>query len=66
MSKLTNCFGLGLLAAIVGLGPVGASEPYPTKPVRFVVPFAAGGATDLLARTIGEKLSSRLRQPFVG
>jgi tripartite-type tricarboxylate transporter receptor subunit TctC len=42
-----------------------ALADYPEKPVRFVVPFAPGGATDLLARTIGEKLSSALGQPFV-
>ena len=42
-----------------------ALADYPEKPVRFVVPFAPGGATDLLARTIGEKLSAALGQPFV-
>jgi tripartite-type tricarboxylate transporter receptor subunit TctC len=42
-----------------------ALADYPGKPVRFVVPFAPGGATDLLARTIGEKLSAALGQPFV-
>jgi tripartite-type tricarboxylate transporter receptor subunit TctC len=38
---------------------------YPTQPVRFVVGFAAGGATDILARLIGQRLSERLGQPFV-
>jgi tripartite-type tricarboxylate transporter receptor subunit TctC len=42
-----------------------AAQSYPSKPVRFVVPYAAGGATDLIARTIGEKLSASLGQPFV-
>ena len=34
-----------------------AGTPYPTKPIRIVVPFAAGGPTDLLTRTIGQKLT---------
>jgi tripartite-type tricarboxylate transporter receptor subunit TctC len=38
---------------------------YPTQPVRFVVGFPAGGATDILARLIGQRLSERLGQPFV-
>jgi tripartite-type tricarboxylate transporter receptor subunit TctC len=42
-----------------------AFAQYPDRPVRFVVPFAPGGATDLLARTIGEKLSASMGQPFV-
>jgi tripartite-type tricarboxylate transporter receptor subunit TctC len=42
-----------------------ASADYPEKAVRFVVPFAPGGATDLLARTIGEKLSVATGQPFI-
>jgi tripartite-type tricarboxylate transporter receptor subunit TctC len=41
------------------------AQQYPAKPVRFVVPYAAGGATDLIARVIGERLSVHLGQPFV-
>jgi tripartite-type tricarboxylate transporter receptor subunit TctC len=51
------------LALAVCCGSVLAD--YPAKPVRFVVPFAPGGATDLLARTIGDRLSAALGQPFV-
>ena len=38
---------------------------YPTKPIRFVVPYTAGGTTDLVARTVGQKVSEKLGQPVV-
>jgi tripartite-type tricarboxylate transporter receptor subunit TctC len=42
-----------------------AQVPYPNKPLRIVVPYAAGGATDFVARTIGERLAKSLGQPVV-
>jgi tripartite-type tricarboxylate transporter receptor subunit TctC len=56
--------GLALWAAMLIAVPAWAQQ-YPSKPVRFVVPYAAGGATDLIARVIGERLSANLGQPFV-
>jgi tripartite-type tricarboxylate transporter receptor subunit TctC len=41
------------------------AEAYPTRPVRLVVPFPAGGATDLLARLMGQWLSEHSGQPFI-
>jgi tripartite-type tricarboxylate transporter receptor subunit TctC len=41
------------------------AESYPTRPVRVVVAFSAGGTTDILARSVGQQLSERLKQPFV-
>ncbi len=42
-----------------------AQERYPTKPVRLVVPFAVGGATDIMARIMGQKMGEILGQTFV-
>lgn len=41
------------------------ADDYPTRPVRFVVGFVAGGAPDIIARLVGQSLSERLGQPFV-
>ena len=41
------------------------AQPYPVRPVRVVVPFSAGGATDIVARALGQQLDVLLKQPFV-
>ena len=45
-------------------GPVNADD-YPSRPVKIIVPFGAGGPTDVYTRAIGEELRKSLHQPFV-
>jgi tripartite-type tricarboxylate transporter receptor subunit TctC len=52
------------ISVLVSIGSALALD-YPTRPVRFVVGYPAGGATDILARLVGQRLSERLGQQFV-
>jgi tripartite-type tricarboxylate transporter receptor subunit TctC len=52
------------IAALAAAGPA-AAQSYPSKPITMIVPFAAGGATDVLARFIGERLRTILGQTIV-
>ena len=59
-----------LLAAVIfvlGVNSVSslAQTAYPYKPIRLIVPFAAGGSTDVLARVVGQKLSQKLGQQII-
>jgi tripartite-type tricarboxylate transporter receptor subunit TctC len=49
-------------AALATTMPAHAADPYPTKPVKWVVAYAAGGGTDAIARLVGSQLSSQLGQ----
>jgi tripartite-type tricarboxylate transporter receptor subunit TctC len=55
------------VAALLGLGSAGpaAAQAYPTRPITMIVPFPAGGATDTLARFLGEKMRAILGQPII-
>jgi tripartite-type tricarboxylate transporter receptor subunit TctC len=60
------CLALAvLLAALIGAAGGAHAQGYPNRSVRIIVPFAAGGAVDTLARLIGTKLSEQFNQPVV-
>ncbi|MGN6827169.1 Bug family tripartite tricarboxylate transporter substrate binding protein [Paucibacter sp. M5-1] len=56
---------LALLLAALSLSPAALAQAYPAKPLTFVVPFAAGSATDQLARALGQSLGEQSRQTVV-
>ena len=59
--RRTAIAAVGLIAAI----NIALAQPYPNRPVKIVVPFAAGGGTDALARFLAKGMEQRLRQPFI-
>jgi len=55
----------GVLAGATGVSAQNAAADYPNKPIRVIVPFAAGGGNDIFARLVGNKLSEILGQPVI-
>lgn len=56
---------VGILATGVLWASLAGAQAFPNKPVKIIVPFTAGSATDILARTVGQKLSEMWGQPVV-
>ena len=56
---------IAFLALSLAAGAAAAQQGYPTKPVRLIVPFPAGGQTDVVARIVAQKLSESFGQPVV-
>jgi tripartite-type tricarboxylate transporter receptor subunit TctC len=66
MSHAVAKFWCGLIALVLGsIGTANAADSYPSKPIRLVVGFGAGGPTDLPARLIADKLGSLLGQRVI-
>jgi tripartite-type tricarboxylate transporter receptor subunit TctC len=52
-------------AALPAVSRIARAQTYPSRPVRLIAPAAAGGASDILARLMGQRLSDRLGQQFI-
>ena len=61
MQSILRCLALSWLC----ISPALAAEAYPTKPVRFVITFPAGGPTDTVVRLVGERLTQEWGQPMI-
>src|SRR4051812_15032817 len=56
---------LQISAALAVLTSAASAQTYPTQQIRLIVPFAAGGGSDILARIVAEPLSKSLGQPII-
>ena len=63
VKRVTHAVG-GLLALALAAGPATAQD-YPTRPITLIVPFAAGGPTDVISRIVGEHMSRTLGQQII-
>jgi tripartite-type tricarboxylate transporter receptor subunit TctC len=63
LKSLAQVLG-GLVALVLAAGPITAQD-YPTRPITLIVPFAAGGPTDVISRIVGEHMSRTLGQQIV-
>lgn len=65
MTTRSHLFSLLALSAALALPHVAVAQTFPSKSIRLVVPFGAGGVADLTARTVAQKLSESLGQPVL-
>ena len=64
--RVKTLFKLAAVAACVALTPsVATAQAYPSKPIKIIVPAPPGGAIDIIARVVGDKLSASMGQPVV-
>ncbi|HEY4370374.1 MAG TPA: tripartite tricarboxylate transporter substrate binding protein [Burkholderiales bacterium] len=63
IARLLRFAALTTLAALAGAAQ--AADPWPTKPIRIVIPFSAGGVQDALARSVSDELGQALGQPII-
>src|SRR5258708_20270222 len=65
MSGALLAAAIAVVSAVAGAAAQDAAAGYPNKPIRVIVPFAAGGGNDIFARLVGNKLSEILGQPVI-
>src|SRR5437016_10293082 len=60
-----NVFGALLFSTAVLASFTAHAQPYPNRPIKIIAPYAAGGAVDIVARTVGQPLAEALKQPVI-
>jgi len=65
ISFILRCAAVAGIAALAALPAFAQKIDWPTRPVRFIVPFPPGGTTDPMARMVGAKLNASLGQQFI-
>src|SRR3982751_2998137 len=63
--KMTISIRSALAAILACVATLASAQDYPSKPIKIIVPYAAGGGADIVARLVGQQLSQRLKQPVV-
>jgi tripartite-type tricarboxylate transporter receptor subunit TctC len=63
--KRSNTIFVALACLLLGATAASAQDKFPSKPVKMIVPYAPGGATDIVARIVGEQMRASLGQSFV-
>ena len=64
MLAISRTAALLFVAALAGASPAPAAD-YPTRPVKWIVPYPPAGTTDVLARIVAQWLTEKMGQPFV-
>lgn len=64
-SQIRRVLLSGIALAMLGHGVIAKADTYPDRPVRLIISFAPGGATDIIARTLAQKLTDRWKQQVV-
>ena len=62
---IRNALGVLLLGTVLVAPATAHAQPYPNRPIKIIVPYAAGGAVDIVARSIGQPLAEALKQPVI-
>jgi tripartite-type tricarboxylate transporter receptor subunit TctC len=65
LTAVLRCASAASAVTLVAFASSACAQGYPNKPIRLIVPYPAGGTTDILAREIGQKLAESLKQPVV-
>jgi tripartite-type tricarboxylate transporter receptor subunit TctC len=63
--RMTPIAAIAAALAVSGMGPAAAQDKYPSKPITMIVPFAAGGSSDVIARLVGAEMERSLGQRIV-